>query len=88
MHNFFLLIMAATSANEAKMLLKLMVHKDEKRVISAEDINFVDTLFSFMTLPLGTIVRLLEKRSDDKVKALRSLRNLYNSLVNLPDVYL
>ncbi|GKC41994.1 hypothetical protein Tco_1059716 [Tanacetum coccineum] len=78
--------MAATTPNEAKISLKLMVHKEKKRVIFAEaDNHFVDILFSFMALPLGTIVRLLEKIPDQKVKALGSLQNLYQSLIDLPE---
>ncbi|KAD4179865.1 hypothetical protein E3N88_28456 [Mikania micrantha] len=61
-----------------------MVHKDEKRVIFAEaDSNFVDTLFSIMTLPLATIVRLLHKVPDEKLKPIGSLSNLYQSLLDL-----
>nr|GFB91648.1 hypothetical protein [Tanacetum cinerariifolium] len=66
-----------------------MVNTEENRVIFAEaDSSFVDALFSFMTLPLGTIVRLLEKVSDEKVKPLGSLNNLYHSLVDFPDKYM
>ncbi|KAD4179860.1 hypothetical protein E3N88_28451 [Mikania micrantha] len=61
-----------------------MVHKKEQRVIFAEaDSNFVDTLFSIMTLPLATIVRLLRKVPDEKLKPIGSLNNLYQSLLNL-----
>ncbi|PWA88815.1 hypothetical protein CTI12_AA117040 [Artemisia annua] len=69
-----------------KLVLKLAVHKEEKRVLFAEaDSNFVDTLFSIMTLPMATVVRRLRNCSDNKVKVLGSLNNLYNSLSNLPD---
>lgn len=58
-------------AQESNMSLRLRLHKDRKRVIYAEaDCHFVDTLFSFMTLPLGTIIRLLDKRPDENVKLL------------------
>ncbi|PWA61171.1 hypothetical protein CTI12_AA374670 [Artemisia annua] len=81
---------ASTTANDKdKISLKLMVNTEENRVIFAEaDSTLVDTLFSFMTLPLGTIVRLLEKVSDEKVKTLGSLNNLYHSLVDFPDKYM
>lgn len=80
--------MAATAVNEDKILLKLMVHKGKNKVIFAEvDGNFVDTLFSIMTLPLGTIFRLLEKRPDQFLIPLRSLKNLYQSLTELPVGY-
>ncbi|KAI3701649.1 hypothetical protein L6452_26882 [Arctium lappa] len=75
--------MAATE--EDKLSLKVLVHKEKRKVIFAEaDGNFVNTLFSIMGLPLGTIVRVLEKSSDKNLKALGSLRNLYQSLMELP----
>lgn len=75
--------MAATTS-KAKFSLKLMVLKEQNRVIFAEaDSHFVDTLFSIMTLPMATIVRLLRKRSGEKHKVIGSLNNLYDSLVNL-----
>ncbi|KAL8222988.1 hypothetical protein R6Q57_020387 [Mikania cordata] len=74
----------ALKTSQSKISLKLMVHKDEKRVIFAEaDSNFVDTLFSIMTLPLATIVRLLRKVPDEKLKPIGSLNNLYQSLLDL-----
>lgn len=70
----------------SKLVLKLVVHKEEKRVLFAEaDSNFVDTLFSIMTLPMATVVRHLRNCSDNKLKVIGSLNNLYNSLSNLPD---
>ncbi|XP_071726884.1 uncharacterized protein [Rutidosis leptorrhynchoides] len=75
--------MAATSS-EPKFSFKLVVHKEKNKVIYAEVNNhFVDTLFSIMTLPMATIVRLLRKRSSEKLKAIGSLNNVYDSLVNL-----
>ncbi|KAI3701631.1 hypothetical protein L6452_26848 [Arctium lappa] len=76
--------MADTTANEGNISIKLMVCKQENRVIFAEaDSNFVDTLFSFMTLPMATIVRLLKKCPHENLEVLRSLTNLYQSLINL-----
>ncbi|RLM64390.1 hypothetical protein C2845_PM16G18610 [Panicum miliaceum] len=51
--------------NEAPTIdVKLFVDKDKKKVLFAEsDKEFVDVLFSFLTLPLGTIVRILGKQS-------------------------
>ncbi|CAO2201205.1 unnamed protein product [Urochloa humidicola] len=44
--------------------VKLSVDKAKKKVLFAEsDKDFVDVLFSFLTMPLGTIVRLLGKQS-------------------------
>ncbi|KAJ0751923.1 hypothetical protein HanPI659440_Chr09g0318331 [Helianthus annuus] len=81
--------MADTKTNEAKISIKVIVDKVNSRVVYAEaDYTFVDILFSFMTLPLGTIVRLLGKHDDKKFEALGSLNNLYQSLKNFPDCYL
>ncbi|XP_076954918.1 uncharacterized protein LOC143629564 [Bidens hawaiensis] len=50
-----------------------MVHKEEMKVMFAEaDSNFVDTLFSIMTLPMAAIVRLFRTRPDEEVKPIRS----------------
>ncbi|KAF5789099.1 hypothetical protein HanXRQr2_Chr09g0366861 [Helianthus annuus] len=81
--------MADTKTIEAKISIKVIVDKAKKRVVYVEaDHSFVDILFSFMTLPMGTIVRLLEKHDDKKFEALGSLNNLYQSLKDFPDCYL
>ncbi|KAK1416889.1 hypothetical protein QVD17_26008 [Tagetes erecta] len=73
---------------EAKISIKVFVDKVKKRVLYTEaDHTFLDILFSFMTLPMGTIVRLLEKHDDTKFEALPSFNNLYQSLKDLPDLY-
>ncbi|WVZ86938.1 hypothetical protein U9M48_033649 [Paspalum notatum var. saurae] len=44
--------------------VKLFVDKAKGKVLCAEsDKEFVDVLFSFLTMPLGTIVRLMDKQS-------------------------
>ncbi|TVU15919.1 hypothetical protein EJB05_39463, partial [Eragrostis curvula] len=51
-------------SEEATIDVKLFVDKEKKKVLFAEsDKDFVDVLFSFLTMPLGTIVRLLGKQS-------------------------
>ncbi|KAK8916499.1 hypothetical protein KSP39_PZI022665 [Platanthera zijinensis] len=53
--------------------------KERKRVVFVEAGSaFVDVLFSFLTLPLGSIARLVNKQS-----GLGSLDNLYESVVQL-----
>ncbi|GKC33817.1 RNA-directed DNA polymerase, eukaryota, reverse transcriptase zinc-binding domain protein [Tanacetum coccineum] len=80
--------MADTMANEPKISIKAIADKEKNRVLYAEaDYTFVDILFSFMTLPMGAIVRLLEEQADKKFEALGSLNNLYHSLVDLPECY-
>ncbi|RWR96798.1 hypothetical protein CKAN_02620000 [Cinnamomum micranthum f. kanehirae] len=47
-----------------QMSLKLVVDKKMNRVVFAESGNdFVDVLFSFLTMPIGTIIRLTGKES-------------------------
>ncbi|XP_044318604.1 uncharacterized protein [Triticum aestivum] len=59
--------------------VKLFVDKEKRRVLFAEsDKEFVDVLFSFLTLPLGRIVRLFDKQSqvgclDELYKSVESL---------------
>ncbi|XP_074566363.1 uncharacterized protein LOC141822969 [Curcuma longa] len=46
------------------MEINLLIDAKKERVILAEsNSDFIDVLFSFLTLPLGTIVRILEKQS-------------------------
>ncbi|RLM66467.1 hypothetical protein C2845_PM16G18570 [Panicum miliaceum] len=46
--------------------VKLFVDNENKNVLFAEsDKEFVDVLFGFLTMPLGTIVRLLYKSVED-----------------------
>ncbi|XP_076919180.1 uncharacterized protein LOC143579889 [Bidens hawaiensis] len=81
--------MAATTTNEAKISIKVFVDKVKRRVVYAEaDHTFVDILFGFMTLPMGTIVRTLGKLDDKRFEALGSLNNLYRSLKVIPECYM
>ncbi|KAF9596230.1 hypothetical protein IFM89_008389 [Coptis chinensis] len=70
-------------AMESKVInLRILVDKKRDRVVFAEsDKDFVDILFSFLTLPLGTIVRLIRNQAPPSV--LGCLNNLYKSLENL-----
>ncbi|KAK1646704.1 hypothetical protein QYE76_064509 [Lolium multiflorum] len=64
---------------EPTVAVKLFIDKEKKRVLYAESgSEFVDVLFSFLTLPLGRIVHLLGKRSqvgclDELYKSVESL---------------
>ncbi|KAI7743917.1 hypothetical protein M8C21_032028 [Ambrosia artemisiifolia] len=80
--------MADEGTNEAKISIKVFIDNVKKRVVYAEaDHSFVDILFSLVTLPLGTIVKMLGKHSDTKFEALGSLNNLYQSLQDFPESY-
>ncbi|KAK8916671.1 hypothetical protein KSP39_PZI022638 [Platanthera zijinensis] len=56
--------------------VRFLIDREQRRVVFAEaGSDFVDVLFSFLTLPLGRIVRLLKKQS-----CLGSLDSLYDSV--------
>lgn len=69
--------------------LKLLIHKQQERVLYAEaNSDFVDVLFSFLTLPMGTIVRFLSKHSNTtQPPAIGSFNNLYESIAGLEAQY-
>ncbi|XP_066380226.1 uncharacterized protein [Miscanthus floridulus] len=69
----------ATGPRSRTVAVKLFIDKEKQRVLFAEsDKDFVDVLFSFLTLPLGTIVRLLGKQS-----GLGCLDEVYKSVASL-----
>ena len=70
--------------NEAPTIdVKLFVDKEKKKVLFAEsDKELVDVLFGFLTMPLGTIVRLLGKQSQ-----MGCLDELYKSVEDLSSEY-
>lgn len=70
--------------------LKILVDKQRNKVAFVETTkDFVDTLFSFLSLPLATIVRLLETNNNDQLQLQESspffdnIKNLYQSVQNL-----
>lgn len=64
--------------------LKVFTDEKKKKVMFAEaEEDFVDILFSFLTLPLGTIARLSTKYKDSNNIKIWSLTSLYESVVNL-----
>ncbi|KAG2403255.1 uncharacterized protein HKW66_Vig0185410 [Vigna angularis] len=78
----------AADGTEEHVTLKLMVMKGKKKVVIAEaGKEFVDILFSFLTLPLGTIARLVREESKVEPPEL-ALSSLYQSVQNLDDGYL
>ncbi|XP_020201856.1 uncharacterized protein LOC109787715 [Cajanus cajan] len=76
----------AASKTEQQVTLKLMVIKKRNKVLFAEaGKDFVDVLFSFLTLPLGTIARLVRKESNMVSSKVGSLSSLYESVENLDE---
>lgn len=68
-----------TCTNDIKMDVKLVRSKSQKKIIFAETCeNFVDFIFSFLTIPLGSIIKLLDGNS-----FVGCIDNLYKSVENL-----
>ena len=70
-----------------KFPLKLLADKEENLVVVAEASgDFIDTLFSFLTLPLGTIIRLVSKNQQhDQLAEVGCINNLYHSVESSSD---
>ncbi|ESW12462.1 hypothetical protein PHAVU_008G115000 [Phaseolus vulgaris] len=69
--------------------LILMVEKKTHSVICAgANKEFLDVLYSFLTMPLGTIARLVQQDSLRGPVQVGSLNTLYESVVNLNKEYL
>uniref|UniRef100_A0A5B6YIM7 DUF674 family protein n=1 Tax=Davidia involucrata TaxID=16924 RepID=A0A5B6YIM7_DAVIN len=62
--------------------LKALVDKGNNRIIFAEsDADFVDVLFSLLTMPMGTVIRLT--RNQPPTRVIGCMNNLYESVENL-----
>ncbi|XP_074308173.1 uncharacterized protein LOC141643050 [Silene latifolia] len=69
---------------EIKLTLKLLVDKNAKKVMFAEaGKDFVDFLFHIMSLPVGTIVKLIGLKG-----MVGSLSDLYKSIESLNNQYM
>ncbi|XP_073034268.1 uncharacterized protein [Primulina eburnea] len=72
------------AAEEVRFSLKVITLKESFKVLYAQvDSDFADVLLSFLTLPLGTIVRLLVKHYGSNAPILGSLNSLYAGLQDL-----
>ena len=75
--------------NPKTIPLKILVDKQNNKVVAVEATkDFVDTLFSFLSLPLGTIIRLLNNSNNDQEDSeseplLGCITNLYQSVETL-----
>ncbi|MED6199051.1 hypothetical protein PIB30_072336 [Stylosanthes scabra] len=71
---------------ENQVRLKLLIHKEKNIVLYAEaGKDFVDALFSFLTLPLGDIVRLAGEKSNIPAVSVGCLTTIYQSVAKLDD---
>ncbi|XP_042426170.1 uncharacterized protein LOC122014041 [Zingiber officinale] len=72
------------ATDQQQITLKVFVNKTNNCVAFGEsDLDFVDVLLSFLTLPVGTVVRLLNKQS-----SLGCFDKLYQSVEQLDEKYL
>lgn len=66
-----IVVSSKAASKEVHIPVRVLIDKEKERVVFAEaDGDFADILFSFLTLPMGTIVRLLANQSDDQSKQL------------------
>ena len=69
---------------DSKVSLKLLIDTSRQKVMFSEgEKEFVDFLFYLLTLPVGTVIRLLPKNC-----MVGSLGNLYGSIENLSQTYI
>ncbi|RYR72693.1 hypothetical protein Ahy_A02g006921 [Arachis hypogaea] len=75
------------SQEEQKIPIKVFIDKQHNKVVAVESTkDFVDTLFSFLSLPLATIIRLLTNHHQQQPPPpplLGCITNLYQSVENL-----
>ncbi|XP_042429770.1 uncharacterized protein LOC122016511 isoform X1 [Zingiber officinale] len=72
------------ATDQPQITLRVFVNKTKNCVAFVEsDLDFVDVLLSFLTLPVGTVVRLLNKQS-----SLGCFDKLYQSVEQLDEKYL
>ncbi|KAH6756553.1 hypothetical protein C2S53_002118 [Perilla frutescens var. hirtella] len=73
-----------SEANAPKLSLKIVVNKQKSKVLFAEANSHVaDVLLSFLTLPLGKMVRILEKHYGSEAPVIGSITTLYRGLSDL-----
>ncbi|XP_043694601.1 uncharacterized protein LOC122645355 [Telopea speciosissima] len=76
--------MASSQGLQQTISLKLLIDKENNRVVMAEaDSDFVDIVFSFLTMPMGTIVRLISKQPHPAI--IGSLTSLYDCVESLEE---
>ncbi|CAE5966620.1 unnamed protein product [Arabidopsis arenosa] len=74
----------AKSSEKPKFSLRLLIDEEKNRVVLAEaGKDFVDVLCSLLTLPMGTIVRLLEKHQNPQSAIVGCFHNLYKSVSDM-----
>lgn len=81
--------MASNAKEVDNVTLKVLLDKGKNKVLFAEaGKDFVDILLSMLTLPLGTIARLVAKESNVQPVKLGSVSSLYESVSQLEEKHL
>ncbi|XP_076949856.1 uncharacterized protein LOC143622660 [Bidens hawaiensis] len=76
--------MTGSSSASTNISIKLLIDVSAKKVLFAEaSKEFVDFLFNVLTLPVGTVIKLLKKDS-----MVGSLGKLYDSIENISNTYM
>ncbi|GFP79553.1 hypothetical protein PHJA_000098800 [Phtheirospermum japonicum] len=68
----------SSSDKSKKMILKVVVKKSTNKLLFAQEEDFVDSLFSLLTIPLGGVECLLGSKT-----CLKNIDNLYRSLASI-----
>ncbi|WVY92817.1 hypothetical protein V8G54_031905 [Vigna mungo] len=72
------------TSSSSKLTLKLLIDSKHEKVLFAEASKAViDFLFNMLCLPIGTVIRILNKN-----QMVGSLANLYQSVENLDETYM
>jgi len=78
--------MATSTQAEEHVSMKLLLNEKGNKVLFAEaEKDFVDILCIFLTMPLGTIARLVEKESGIGPVTVGCLNSLYRSVADLDE---
>jgi hypothetical protein len=78
-----------TTKSDDEVTLKVMVDRERNKVLYADaEKDFVEVLLSFLTLPLGTIARLVAAESSIEAMKFGSISSLYQSVQDLDGKYL
>nr|GMD43392.1 uncharacterized protein LOC109182299 [Ipomoea batatas] len=75
----------AAKQQESRLSLKLLIDEKSNRVVAAEaHKEFVEILFSFLTLPMGTIIRVTSSGdTKNPVTTIGCMNNLYRAVEKL-----
>ena len=78
--------MGGNLTKEEHISVNLFIDEEKNKVLFVQaQKDFMDVLLSFLTLPMGTIARLVSKNSNIEKIRVGSISSLYDSVVNLEE---